>query len=67
MSKEKIYDIASDLYFEVISYLGIYDECVKKSEQGGTENTKKGRELYYSIENFLMSKLRRKNDSKRND
>ncbi len=62
MSKENIYDIASDLYFEVVYHLDIYNECVKKSEQGGTENTEKGRELYYSIENFLMSKLRRKNE-----
>ena len=60
---DNVYDIANDVYFEVIRYLGVYDECVENDpDTNGTRNTEYGRELYYLIEETIKSTMNIEDD-----
>ena len=48
-------EIAENIYFKVTDHLGITDECIKTNGDS-TENTDKGRELYYLIEESIKTK-----------
>lgn len=56
---DQICDIADNVYWEVISKLDIIDKCVEDDEDNdeGTRNTEYGSELYYLIENAIMSSI----------
>ena len=45
-------ELSSQFYFNIVHSLGIEDECIRQIDNG-TENTEKGRNLYYAIEDFL--------------
>jgi|TARA_A100001515_G_scaffold34898_1_gene27223 hypothetical protein len=55
MSLDQKSEIAENIYFKVIDHLGITDECIKTNGDS-TENTDKGRELYYVIEESIKTK-----------
>ena len=56
---DDVYDVANDVYFEVIRYLGVYDKCVENDPAtNGTKNTEYGRELYYLIEDTIKETLK---------
>ena len=52
MTFEQKCELSSQFYFNIVHSLGIEDECIRKVVNG-TENTEKGRNLYYAIEDFL--------------
>jgi len=52
MQKDKIYAVASDLYFYFIDLHGVREQCVIENDDY-SENTDLGRELYYQIEDEL--------------
>jgi len=54
MTNEKVCELASTLYFYFIEFYGIRDKCVIENEDY-SENTDFGRELYYQIEDELMT------------
>ena len=62
-TNEQASDLANDIYFLVMDHVNKekYVEPDPDSEDGGTRNTPKGRELYYDIEDFLMGKTSRGN------
>ena len=65
---DDVYDIANDVYFEVIRYLGVYDKCVEDDpDTNGTRNTEYGRDLYYSIEDTIKQTLNIKDDDEEAD
>jgi hypothetical protein len=65
---DDVYDIANDVYFEVIRYLGVYDKCVKKDPTtNGTKNTDYGRELYYLIEDTIKHTMKIRDDEEEDD
>lgn len=53
---DQIYDYAERIYFNVIAQLGIESECIEPDpdNEGGTRNTEKGRDLYFTIEETLQ-------------
>ena len=55
MTNEKVCKLASELYFYLIEFYGIRDKCVIENEDY-SENTDFGKELYYQIEDELMTK-----------
>jgi hypothetical protein len=56
---DDVYDVANDVYFEVIRYLSVYDKCVENDpDTNGTKNTEYGRELYYLIEDTIKETLK---------
>lgn len=55
MNLDQKSEIAENIYFKLIDYLGITDECIKRNGDS-TENTDKGRELYYLIEESIKTK-----------
>jgi hypothetical protein len=65
---DEVYDIANDVYFEVIRYLGVYDKCVENDpDTDGTKNTDYGRELYYLIEDTIKNTLNIKDEEEDDD
>ena len=65
---DEVYDIANDVYFEVIRYLGVYDKCVENDpDTNGTKNTDYGRELYYLIEDTIKNTLNIKDEEEDDD
>lgn len=55
---DQICNIADKVYFDVISKLNIYDKCVQDDPStDGTMNTEFGTELYYSIEDAVMTAI----------
>ena len=55
---DQICNIADKVYFDVISKLNIYDKCVQDDpDTDGTKNTEFGTELYYSIEDAVMTAI----------
>ena len=65
---DDVYSIANDVYFEVIRYLGVYDECVVDDEDtGGTKNTEYGRDLYYLIEDTIKETINYKEEGEDDD
>lgn len=54
----QICDIADKVYFDVIDHLGIEHKCVEFDvDTEGTKNTEFGSELYYLIENAIMTSI----------
>ena len=59
---DQICNIADEVYFDVISKLNIYDKCVQDDpDTDGTKNTEFGTELYYSIEDAVMTAINYQN------
>lgn len=59
---DQICNIADKVYFDVISKLNIYDKCVQDDpDTDGTKNTEFGTELYYSIEDAVMTAIEYQN------
>jgi len=56
MQKDKIYEVASDLYFYFIDLHGVREQCVIENDDY-SENTDLGRELYYQIEDELINNV----------
>ena len=56
MQKDKIYAVASDLYFYFIDLHGVREQCVIENDDY-SENTDLGRELYYQIEDELINNV----------
>jgi len=60
---DQICNIANDVYFDVVEHLGLYDVMIEEdpdhagSAIRGTQNTEKGQELYYLIENAVMNAI----------
>jgi hypothetical protein len=60
---DQVCNIADSVYFDVVEHLGLYDEMIqedpahKDSAIRGTENTEKGQELYYLIENAVKNAI----------
>lgn len=52
-SKESLYIQAEKLYEAILMHFGLYDEYVIQNPDGTTENTAKGEELYFLIEDTL--------------
>jgi len=59
MTNEKVCKLASELYFYFIEFYGIRNKCVIENKDY-SENTDFGRELYYQIEDKLMTKKKQK-------
>ena len=53
MQNDKLYEVASDLYFYFIDLYGLREACVIENDDY-SENTDLGRELYYQIEDELV-------------
>ena len=53
MQNDKIYEVASDLYFYFIDLYGVRDYHVIEHKDY-SENTDLGRDLYYQIEDELI-------------
>jgi hypothetical protein len=58
MIKENVYETASELYFYFIDFYGIRDKCIIENKDY-SENTDFGRELYYQIEDKIISSIRK--------
>ena len=56
MQKDKVYEVASDLYFYFIDLHGVREQCVIENDDY-SENTDLGRELYYQIEDELINNV----------
>jgi NH3-dependent NAD+ synthetase len=57
LSKQQIYELAESVYWNVIEHLEIEHECIEDLDDGeGTQNTEKGTQLYYAIEDNLMER-----------
>ena len=56
MQNDKIYEVASDLYFYFIDLYGVREQCVIENDDY-SENTELGRELYYQIEDELINNV----------
>ena len=61
--KEKAFEVADVIYFDFIDSLhdDVAMEYVEtdKDNVGGTKNTEKGSELYYAIEDKIISLIKR--------
>jgi len=56
MQNDKIYEVASDLYFYFIDLYGAREQCVIENDDY-SENTELGTELYYQIEDELINNV----------
>ena len=56
MQNDKIYEVASDLYFYFIDLYGVRDYHVIEHKDY-SENTDLGRDLYYQIEDELINNV----------
>jgi hypothetical protein len=60
---DQVCNIADSVYWEVIEHLGLYDVMVEEDPNHAgssircTQNTEKGEELYYLIENAVMNAI----------
>ena len=52
ITSEQKCELSSQFYFNIVHLLGIENECIRETDDG-TENTEKGRKIYYAIEDFL--------------
>ena len=50
-------EIAESVYFSVIEQLALADECINVLIDGSTENTVRGQELYYLIEDAINNAI----------
>ena len=61
ITKEEIFEISDTIYFKFIDSLpnGIENQFIEKdpNNPNGTRNTKKGEELFFDIEDYLIEKL----------
>ena len=58
-----LFDLADAIYWRVVEGLGIEDQCVEDDlETGGTKNTQKGINLYWTIEQAILDHVEIKND-----
>jgi len=57
MHDDKIYELASELYFYFIDLYGVRDHYVI-DHKDYSENTDMGRDLYYQIEDELINNTR---------
>jgi hypothetical protein len=58
MHDDRVYELASDLYFYFIDYLDIRDKCVIDMDDY-SENTDLGREIYYMIEDTIIENVQK--------
>ena len=56
MQNDKIYSLASELYFYFINLYNFIKQCVIENDDY-SENTELGRELYYQIEDELINNV----------
>jgi len=49
--------IAESVYFSLIDELNMHDECINFLIDGSTENTVKGQDLYYLIEDSINNAI----------
>ena len=56
MQNDKVYEVASDLYFYFIDLYGAREQCVIENDVY-SENTELGTELYYQIEDELINNV----------
>jgi len=52
IEKQKVFDIASRVYFGIIIHLDIEDQMIKDNGDN-TENTEQGKDLYFTIEGIV--------------
>ena len=61
LSKEEIFEISDTIYFKFIDSLpkGIEKQFIENdpNNPNGTRNTKKGEELFFDIEDYLIEQL----------
>jgi hypothetical protein len=68
MKLDQVCTIADDVYFEVVEHLGLYDVMVEEdpdhlgSAIRCTQNTEKGEELYYIIEEAIKNAVNYKEE-----
>jgi hypothetical protein len=68
MKLDQVCTIADDVYFEVVEHLGLYDVMVEEDpDHSGsaircTQNTEKGEELYYIIEEAIKNAVNYKEE-----
>jgi hypothetical protein len=69
MKLDQVCTIASEVYFEVVDHLGLYDVMIEEDpEHEGssircTRDTKKGEELYYLIEETIKNAVNYKEEN----
>jgi hypothetical protein len=60
---EKAANIADAVYFDLIDFYDMHDECINYDENGNTINTEKGADLYYLIENAILTIIGGQNET----
>jgi len=53
--RTRTYEQAEQIYFAVVEHLNLTDVMIEQDSGGATRNTKKGSELYYLIEDTLIT------------
>ena len=56
MQNDKLYAVASELYFYFIDLYGAREQCVIENDDY-SENTELGKEIYYQIEDELINNV----------
>ena len=59
-NKENLYELADEIYFKAIK--GREKQFIIELEDGSTENTKEGSELYYAIEQTVEGMMKKQTD-----
>ena len=58
--KENLYELADEIYFKAIK--GREKQFIIELEEGNTENTEEGSELYYAIEGIVEGMMKKQTD-----
>ena len=58
--KENLYELADEIYFKAIK--GREKQFIIELEEGNTENTEEGSELYYAIEGIVEGIMKKQTD-----
>ena len=58
--KENLYELANEIYFKAIK--GREKQFIIELEEGNTENTEEGSELYYAIEGIVECMMKKQTD-----
>ena len=58
--KENLYELADEIYFKAIK--GREKQFIIELEEGNTENTEEGSELYYAIEQTVEGMMKKQTD-----
>ena len=59
-NKENLYELANEIYFKAIK--GREKQFIIELEEGNTENTEEGSELYYAIEQTVEGMMKKQTD-----